>query len=441
MPACKPQPVRSEAIQRVMDQARFDQPELARMFRNCFPNTLETTTLLTDEDTYVITGDIDAMWLRDSSAQVHPYLPYCAEDPILCRVVTGLIARQARYINVDPYANAFNFEANGRGHQSDETEQNPWLWERKYEVDSLCYPIRLAYTYWRATDDLTHFTEEWLRAAQRIVETWRTEQDHSRSPYRFQRHGVAATDTLPNDGLGNPVAPTGMTWSGFRPSDDSCTYGYLIPAQMFAVVELAHLAEILHSVYRDFSFAAECQNLQTEIDRGIHAYGIVSHPEFGDVFAYEVDGLGNYLLMDDANVPSLLSAPYLGYTTNEDAVYRNTRRMILSPANPYYVEGEHARGIGSPHTPKGHIWPIALSMQALTATTREEAPELIQMLLNTDAGTGFMHESFDPNNPERFTRPWFAWANTLFGEMVIKKALSRSQVRRRASDPPRVTAP
>jgi uncharacterized protein len=430
----QPQPVRSEAIQRILDTANLSDPQLDRMFRQCFPNTLDTTTVLTEDDTYIITGDINAMWLRDSCAQVHPYLPFAGEDEVLARVIKGLIQRQARYINIDPYANAFNFEPNGRGHQDDETDQSPWLWERKYEVDSLCYPVRLAYNYWKLHGDQSIFTEEWYEAAQKIVDTWRVEQDHSQSPYRFVRRNCVPTDTLPNDGLGNPVAITGMTWSGFRPSDDSCTYGYLIPAQMFAVVELAHLTEIFHHVYRDFILAAECQNLQSEIDRGIQAYGIVNHPEYGEIFAYEVDGFGNSVLMDDANVPSLLSIPYLGYATVDDPVYRNTRRFILSPDNPYYQEGSHARGIGSPHTPKGYIWHIALIMQALTSTTREETPEILEMLKRTDAGTGFMHESFDPNDPNTFTRPWFAWANTLFGELIVNRVLSSPPVRRRDSD-------
>lgn len=424
----QPTPVKSEAIERIINTTAIDDPQLAQMFRQCFPNTLETTTVLTNDDTYVITGDIDAMWLRDSSAQVHPYLPFCAEDETLRRVVTGLIKRQARYINIDPYGNAFNFEANGRGHQSDETDQNPWLWERKYEIDSLCYPIRLAYTYWKTTGDTSIFTNEWLQAAQKTVETWRTEQNHENSPYRFVRRHVRETDTLPNEGLGNPVAQTGMTWSGFRPSDDACKYGYLIPSQMFAVVELAHLVEILHQVraYRDeISFAAECQNLQSEIDRGIQAYGIVHHDEYGEIFAYEVDGMGNCLLMDDANVPSLLSIPYLGYTTADDPVYQNTRRFLLSQRNPYYHEGNVAKGIGSPHTPPGTVWHIAITMQALTSSSDEEIRECLEMLKRTDAGTGFMHESFNPNDPTDFTRPWFAWANTLFGELILKVYGSR----------------
>jgi meiotically up-regulated gene 157 (Mug157) protein len=419
----QPTPVRSEAITRVIETTPIDDPKLAEMFRRCFPNTLETTTVLTDEDTYVITGDIDAMWLRDSSAQVHPYLPFCAEDETLRRVVTGLIRRQARYVNIDPYGNAFNFEPNGRGHQSDETDQSPWLWERKYEVDSLCYPIRLAYTYWKHTQDISVFTEEWLRAAQKIVETWRVEQDHTHSPYRFTRRNVRETDTLPNEGRGNPVAPTGMTWSGFRPSDDSCVYGYLIPSQMFAVVELAHLVEILHQVryYRDeISFAAECQNLQSEIDRGIQGYGIVNHPEYGEIFAYEVDGMDNTLLMDDANVPSLLSIPYLGYTTADDPVYQTTRRFQHTQDNPYYHAGSAGKWIGSPPPPPGSVWHIAIIMQALTSTSEAEVRECLEILKRTDAGTGYMHESFNPNDPSDYTRSWFAWANTLFGELILK---------------------
>jgi len=415
-----PSPITSETVSRLCRQLPIPDPELARMFGRCFPNTLETTVFLTQEDCYLITGDIDAMWLRDSSAQVHPYVQFAAEDETLRRVIRGLIRRQARYINEDPYANAFNFEPNGRGHQSDLTRMSPLIWERKYEVDSLCYPIRLAYSYWRATHDTSIFDEQWRSAAARILDTWRVEQDHTRSPYRFQRLNVRETDTLPRDGMGAPVAPTGMTWSGFRPSDDACTYGYLIPSQMFAVVALAQLEEIAHSVYRDVLLAAECQNLQFEIDRGIQAHGIVEHPEFGEIFAYEVDGMDHANLMDDANVPSLLSIPYIGYAQADDPVYLNTRRFVLSRHNPWYFEGRVASGVGSPHTGPGMVWHIAIIMQALTSTDDAEVRNCLELLKRTHAGTYLMHEAFDPNDPARYTRPWFAWANSLFAELILK---------------------
>jgi len=416
----KPSPVHSDTVEQICSEIRIPDPDLMRMFRNCFRNTLDTTVVLSQDDAFVITGDIDAMWLRDSSAQVNPYIPFTKDDEALRRVIKGLIRRQARCIALDPYANAFNFEPSGRGHQTDLTQMSPLVWERKYEVDSLCYPIRLAYLYWKSAQDPSIFDEDWLAAAVKIMETWRVEQDHSRSPYRFQRPGARETDTLPHDGRGSPVAPTGMTWSGFRPSDDACTYGYLIPSQMMAVTALAQLSEILHCVYRDVVLVAECQNLQFEIDRGIQAHGIVEHPEYGEVFAYEVDGLENSNLMDDANVPNLLSIPYIGYAPSDDPVYTNTRAFVLSKANPWYFEGRYARGLGSPHTGPGRVWHIGIIMQALTTDDPGEVEECLEMLKRTHAGTYLMHESFDPDDPSEYTRSWFAWANSLFAELMLK---------------------
>jgi meiotically up-regulated gene 157 (Mug157) protein len=278
----------------------------------------------------------------------------------------------------------------------------------------------LAHLYWRTTGRRSVFDAEFHRAMCRILSLWRTEQRHAESsPYRFERPDCPSSDTLSHGGRGAPVAFTGMTWSGFRPSDDACRYGYLIPANMLAVVVLGQVAEIAEEVYQDAALAAAATALREEIDRGIRDFGTCAHPEFGTIYAYETDGLGHHHLMDDANVPSLLSIPYLGYTTADDPIYRNTRRFALSPHNPYYAVGRHARGIGSPHTPAGFIWPIALAMQGLTSTDPEERDELLDMLERTDADTGYMHEGFHPDDPTRYTRAWFAWANSLFSEFVL----------------------
>jgi meiotically up-regulated gene 157 (Mug157) protein len=210
-----------------------------------------------------------------------------------------------------------------------------------------------------------------------------------------------------------------MTWSGFRPSDDACSYGYLIPANMFAVVVLGYLAEIARDVWGDTEMETEARRLAGEIDAGIQAHGIVEHPSYGAIYAYEADGLGHHALMDDANVPSLLSIPYLGYRGADDPLYQNTRRFILSRGNPYFFEGSAAAGIGSPHTPHRYIWPLALAMQGLTATDPAERERMLDLLERTDAGTQYMHESFFADNPGRFTRSWFAWANALFSELVL----------------------
>lgn len=409
-------------VDRVADALGPSHPRLARLFRSCYPNTLETTTeALSDGTTFVFTGDIPAMWLRDSAAQVRPYVPLAAHDPELRQLVRGLIWRQAAYLLIDPYANAFNREPNGRCHNRDRTAMGPWIWERKFELDSLCYPVQLLQEYWQATGDRSVFSDEVHAMLRQVVQVMVAEQHHEAgSPYSFERDNSTPLDTLPRDGRGAPTAYTGMVWSGFRPSDDACTYGYLVPANMFAVVVLGHLATFAETIYGDLLLAVTASRLRDEIRSGIERHGVVEHPQFGPLYAYETDGLGNHLLMDDANVPSLLAIPYLGYKPASDQLVRNTRAFVLSPANPSYAAGRYARGVGSPHTPPGYIWPIALTMQALTAEDPAERLALIETLAATTGGTDFMHESFDPDAPERFTRPWFAWANSLFGELVLR---------------------
>lgn len=395
-------------------------PKLLDMFQKCYPNTLETTTkVLEDGSTFVITGDIPAMWLRDSTAQVRHYLPLASGDEDLQRLLEGLIRRQIAFIHIDPYANAFNEEPNDSRYDWDDTDLNPWIWERKYEIDSLCYPIQLAYLYWKETGKNEVFDDSFREAVCKIISLWKTEQRHfEKSPYRFARTDCPPSDTLRNDRMGMPVNYTGMTWSAFRPSDDACTFGYLIPSNMFAVVVLRYIVEIADKVWEDAELARLADGLREEIDFGIQNYGTVMHPTYGRIYAYETDGYGNFNLMDDANVPSLLSIPYLGYADHNDPVYQNTRRFVLSTDNPYFKQGQYAKGIGSPHTPPGYIWHISLSMQGLTSQDDAEIRELLDMLQRTEAGTGYMHEGFDPDAPENYTRPWFAWSNSLFAELI-----------------------
>lgn len=393
-------------------------PALADSFEKCYPNTLETTTELCDDGTaFVFTGDIPAMWLRDSSAQVRHYLPLTKKDPQIRRIIEGLIAKQAECILNDAYANAFNRDASGKCWAEDETEfKNPLAWERKYETDSLCYPVSLAYLYWKASGSTAHFTENFKSACKRILEVFKTEQHHENSKYFFIRENCPPSDTLLCNGKGNPVSYTGMTWSGFRPSDDACRYGYLIPSNMFAVVILGYMEEIF---FNDSEISLAAKGLKKQIDEGIKKYGIYDHPVFGKIYAYETDGFGNYTLMDDANVPSLLSIPYLGYVSADDEIYKNTRKFILSKENPYYYEGKAAKGIGSPHTPERYIWHISLSMQGLTSKDEAEKKYLLDLFENSTAGTGYMHEGFDVDDPYNFTRSWFAWANSIFSEFIL----------------------
>jgi meiotically up-regulated gene 157 (Mug157) protein len=424
-PDIQADPALQQAIESLAERAAQAHPQAAALFRACYLNTLETTTeLLDDGTTFVFTGDIPAMWLRDSSAQVRPYLRLAPASLLIRRLLGGLIQRQARYILLDPYANAFNRGPDGRGHQGDKTATSPWVWERKFELDSLCYPIQLCKDYWDATRDRSVFDQTVHAMFARVLETLRVEQHHEQaSPYRFRRPlAPRRSDTLSRWGRGPRAADTGMVWSGFRPSDDACRYSFLIPANMFAVVALGHLAALATEVYDDAALAGEAARLRDEIERGIQAYGLVDHPRHGRIYAYETDGLGNYSLMDDANIPNLLSIPYLGYRPADDPTYLRTRAFVLSRANPYYVAGAYARGIGSPHTPRGYIWPLGLIMQGLTAAEPAERQQVLDTLVATTAGTGYMHESFDPNRPEQFTRAWFAWANSLFAELLLHAA-------------------
>ncbi|MDE6168197.1 MAG: glycoside hydrolase family 125 protein [Acetatifactor sp.] len=403
--------------------AGLEEGKLKDMFQRCFVSTADTTArFLPGGRAYVITGDIEAMWLRDSSAQVAHYLPYLKHSPMLRELVRGLVLQQMEFICIDPYANAFNQEASGRCFEKDETESSPWVWERKYEVDSLCYPVRLLKQYRQAVGDNSVFGDRTKEALERIVGVWEAQQRHEEcSDYSFVRRNCPDSDTLSHNGKGSPCAYTGMTWSGFRPSDDACRYGDLIPANFFAAAALEYVSEFAREIYKDEKLAERTDRLAEQILKGIRRYGIVQTQEFGPIYAYETDGLGHYNLMDDANVPSLLSLPWLEAPGVDEEIWRNTRAFVLSRNNPYYYEGKAARGIGSPHTPGNNIWPIALTMQGLTSREEQEREELLRVLTETDAGTKLMHESFDAECPERFTREWFAWANSLFALFVVEQ--------------------
>lgn len=396
-------------------------PKLIEMFNTCMNNTLDTTIeRLEDGNTFVITGDIPAMWLRDSAAQLRPYLILAKQSEEIGDMIEGLVRKQIECILLDPYANAFNRGPNGNCYHQDLTEMSPWVWERKYEVDSLCYPIQLSYLLWKNSGRISQFNDSFVEAVERIIKLWRTEQHHeTESTYSFQRLDVRESDTLTREGKGALTGYTGMTWSGFRPSDDSCKYGYLIPANMFAVVVLGYVAEIADEVLKHTLLAEEARGLAAEINEGIQTYGTVVHPKYGTMYAYETDGLGHHNLMDDANVPSLLSLPYLGYCSKEDAIYQNTRKFILSQDNPYFFQGKCGEGIGSQHTPPRYVWHIALAMQGLTSLNEEEKLRMLDMMSTTDAGTGMMHEGFEVDDHYTYTRSWFSWANMMFCELLL----------------------
>jgi len=426
VPAAK-RKFKSPAVERAIErvQSSVGNQELAWMFGNCFPNTLDTTVdfevINGRPDTYVITGDIDAMWLRDSSAQVYPYLSLMPEDAQLQQLIAGVINRQTRCILLDPYANAFyKDETKVSEWKSDLTDMKPGVHERKWEVDSLCYPIRLAYGYWKASKDTAPFDEQWKKAIALTVQTFREQQrKEGKGPYHFQRRTETQTDTVAGRGYGNPGKPVGLICSTFRPSDDATVFPYLVPANFFAVVSLRQAAEMLEQIRHDTTLAKNCRELADEVEQALHKYAIVQHAQLGQVYAYEVDGYGNYYCIDDGNVPSLLSLPYLGAVKSDDKVYQNTRHLVLSDANPYYCQGKAAHGPGGPHVGMDMIWPLGLIVQGLTSTNDAETRQCLATLQKTHAGTGFMHEAFNKDDPNKFTRAWFAWANTIFGELVL----------------------
>lgn len=421
-------------------QAFPGEDKLHELFANCYVNTYSTTLKELDDDTtFVITGDIPAMWLRDSAAQVRPYLMIANEDEKIKDMLVGVVRRQMKFILHDPYANAFNDSASGKRWHDDDTEMTPHIWERKYEIDSLCYPIQLAYLLWKSTGETSHFDADFKDAVKTVVDVFITEQDHEKnSPYRFERGGGARqSDTLIREGRGDLVVPTGMTWSAFRPSDDACMYGYFVPGNMFAVVALGYAAEVSREVLQDEALAEACERLAAEIRAGIEKYGTIDHPIHGRVYVYETNGAGSYNIMDDANVPSLLSAPYLGYCDFDDPVYQNTRKMLLSRDNPYYYEGKAASGIGSPHTDDHYVWHIGLSIQGMTSINDEEKQRILKTMLTTDGDTGFMHEGFNASKPEEFTREWFAWSNSMFSEFVLSlmgEAVAGSPLKERITE-------
>ncbi len=419
----------SPAIENVIQEmsTKIKDPELSALFVNCFPNTLDTTVTLESDkeghaDTFVVTGDIDAMWLRDSTNQVWPYLRFIPADPELQTLIQGVVNRQVRCVLSDPYANAFHRDPHPSHWVTDLTDMSEELHERKYELDSLCAVLRLSSGYYEASRDVSCFGARWNEAMRCIVATIRREQAASGEPqaYRFQRISPSPTETLAGSGYGQPARRCGLSKSPFRPSDDAALLPFLVPANAMAVVCLRQLAKLWNELHQPED-AAGAEALALEIEQGIREHGTVMHPEYGEIFAYEVDGFGSHYLMDDANVPSLLSLPYLGYCPPDDPLYVRTRRFILSSSNPYYAAGHAGKGVGSPHTGAGTIWPIAVMMQALTSQSESEIRECLQTLKETHAGTGFMHESFWKDEASRYTRSWFAWANTLFGETILQQ--------------------
>ncbi len=375
--------------------------KLDRLYVTAFDETIQRhATETRDGTTYVSTGDIDSEWLRDASATIRPYIGISVHDEQIQRTLRGVVARQAKYILIDPYANAFSRDYK--------------VVERKFEVDSLLYPIWFSYDYYKRTGDRHIFTPELRRAFERVLATMHVEQRHNqRSHYRNPQ--------LADGGRGTPTRYTGMIWTGFRPSDDPARYHYNIPVNMFASVVMRDLTAIARDVWHDNRMAVNAWGLSVEIQRGIEQYGTLDLKPFGRIYAYEVDGRGHANVMDDANVPSLLSIPYFGYLPKTNSLYLATRAFALSDRNPYFFKGKYAQGIGSPHTPHGYVWPLSLCVEALTATRESEVDRVFGYIAASDIGDHRLHESFNSDWPEAYTREDFAWPNALYTELVLTR--------------------
>lgn len=426
-------------------------PDLYRLFQNAYPNTLDTAIRwkgvaadnAEEELTFIITGDINAMWLRDSSNQMQSYLPLlnASSDPnSIASLYRGVINLQARYLLTSPYCNSFQppvesgIEIAENDAASEDTVfptySNQSVFECKYELDSLGAFLQISTDYYKATGDYEFFGKfQWIQAVEAVLKvaydmmlpTYGSEGEVLESPYTFTRLTTRATETFANDGIGNPVANgTGLIRSGFRPSDDATIFQLFIPANMMFSSYLATASEIMGklNVANSASLAQQMSGLSTSLRNAIETYGTVNHPTFGKVYAFEVDGFGSTAIMDDANIPSLLSAPFIGYEVDEQT-YINTRNLILSSTNPYYMRGPVINAIGGPHQGPGMAWPMASIVRILTTNNDEEITNELRQIVSSTDRLGLIHESINTFNQSDWTRQWFSWANGLFGQMIL----------------------
>ncbi|KJE96961.1 hypothetical protein CAOG_07201 [Capsaspora owczarzaki ATCC 30864] len=433
-------PAVDNAIQAIT--AKMKDQSLAAVFANTLPNTLDTTVSLFQQyptlSSYIITGDINAMWLRDSTYQVLPYLRYMQQDANLRNLIHGAINRQVQYVLSDVYGSSFNRDAlSGTGvFDGDSTWRSSFLgtsynamlnkivYERKYSVDSLSAVMKLSYGFYNATRSLDAFDSNWVAAMALIIDTLQiqtqdtAQEDKNGGPqYTFQRLTVEPKDSLIH-GRGYPCSYTGMIKGFFRASDDAQIYCFSIPANAMAVVELRHTAEILTALGQS-ALATQALTLAASVDQAIYAHGVVQHRTAGQIFAYEVDGFGNYIFMDDAPAPSLLSLPYVGYVNASDPLYLRTRAAVLSNANPWYFSGAATDGVGGAHYGTGWIWQLSIAVRAFTSTSDTEILKCLKDLVDSTVGTGFMHEAFYLDDYGYYSRPWVAWGNSFFGDLIL----------------------
>ena len=387
-------------IQSSLDQFKRQTHEhknvLDIMCNNAFHQTLKSV----ESDGFIFTGDIHDMWIRDSAAQINQYIKHATHNITYFNLIKEVIHKQSKYIITDPYANSY--KAHYVKHVSaweKKLGRGGWVATRNYEVDSGAYFFRLVYKMWKTTGVLFNTQN----TTHTIIDLWVTEQYHESSPYRYPE--------LSRNGMGSPTNYTGMTWTGFRPSDDPCIYHYHIPDNIFVAVTLNYVKEMaVH--WNDTKLYKKSNVLQHEIINGIHKYGIKDGR-----YCYEVDGLGNCNMMDDANIPSLLSLPYIDPENKvyDKDIYKKTKQWVLSEKNPYFFKGPFASGVGSPHTHHGYVWHLSMIIQAMVEHNGSVVENIIKTS-NQKNNQYNLHESFDPNNPNQFTRSWFSWADSLFSE-------------------------
>ena len=414
--------------------------DLARIFENAFPNTLDTTIRWHVDGTakkekhkytwswgkwegaqsFVVTGDINAEWLRDSTNQLLQYQILAKKEKKLETLILGAINTQAELVIEAPYCNAFQPPppshlspvGNGQDDAVHPAYEPSRVFECKWEVDSLAHFLALGNQFYKSTGSKAYLRERYYTAIETVLgvldeqtkPTFDPETSKFQVPeYTFRRTTNSATETLNLGGVGNPLANgTGLVRSSFRPSDDATILQYLIPSNAQISVELKRTAEIVKSAGKN-SLAKRLLSRAISIEKGVWEHGVTTHKKYGEVFAFEVDGFGSAIMMDDANIPSLLALPLLGFCDVDNKIYQNTRKMILDKAgNPYYLTGRAFAGIGGPHIGLQHAWPMSRLVEAMTSDDDEEIMDALHAVRDASQ-LGLVHESIHVDRVNAYT--------------------------------------
>ncbi|EER25218.1 hypothetical protein CPC735_018220 [Coccidioides posadasii C735 delta SOWgp] len=456
----------SPYVEKVIEDvtSRMVDKDLARIFQNAFPNTLDTTVkwhIKGSEEvkkskkskkkkganpaawegpqSFIVTGDINAEWLRDSTNQLAQYQVLSKKDPNIKNLILGAINTQAEFVIQSPYCNAFQPPPasqlpptnNGQEDSVHPVYEPTVVFECKYELDSLANFLSLGNQFYEHSGSSAFLTGRWYQALDTVLNVIQAQSESTfdeygsyvRNEYTFQRTTDIGTETLNLGGIGNPLNnETGLVRSAFRPSDDATIMGFFIPANAMMAVELKRTANVLQETGGNAELIDRLRGLSKRIEQGVWEHGVITHKKYGEVFAFEVDGYGSFVLMDDANLPSLLALPLLGFVKEDDKVYQNTRRMILSKSgNPYYLVGSAFHGIGGPHIGVKNAWPMSVLVRARTAQSDAEIMESINMVRDSSL-LGLIHESVNVNRIQQYTRSWFAWANSVFAQTILDLA-------------------